>query len=130
MYYETLMESDLRDSGGHVIKVIRITDFNRSYTMGGIVIDPSMFGMNKIEFMHLQAIAAYQDDPSQPAVVASMQTAQKFAQPEGDPYYGYEYWKLFIFIPDPETGVLNQITDGAPLEFPPEMRVVLMLTGS
>ena len=81
-----LMVSDLRDTGGHIIKVLRIESFDVTYSTGGILIDPEDFGMDSVEFIHMQPITAYQDSPESAAVIASEQTAMKFADPDGTEY--------------------------------------------
>lgn len=126
MQYEELMNSDLRDSGGHQVMIVRIASFDQNYTMGGLVLNAADFGLESIEFIHLQSITALQDSAETPAVIASMQTAMKFADAET----GAEYWKLFVFVPDTENGGFMELPDGSAMEFPPELRIVLMLTGA
>jgi hypothetical protein len=75
--------------------------------------------------MSIQSITAYQDSPSSPAVVASRAVASKYI----DAVTGEQYWKVHVFIPNPENGKFEELPDGTSLASPEEMRPAIMIVG-
>jgi hypothetical protein len=126
MNYETIMSTDLRDSGGHRMDVIRMQDFGTTYPIGGITITPADFNMTEIKYMQIQPGTAYAETAEDIAVLASQQTASAYI----DAVTGETYWKINVFVPDPETGLPVELAEGAPLEFPEGLSPTIMVLGA
>lgn len=126
MQYKTIMSTDLRDSGGHRMDIIQMEDFGTTYPVGGLVITPADFGMTNIKYMQIQSGTAYSETAEDIAVLASQQTASAYL----DPDTGETYWKINVFVPDPETGLPVELASGAPLEFPVGIQPTIMVLGA
>ena len=126
MQYTTIMSTDLRDSGGHRMDIIQMEDFGTTYPVGGLVITPADFGMSEIKYMQIQPGTAYAETELAAAVLASQQTASAYV----DTDTGEQYWKINVFVPDPDTGLPVELPAGSPLEFAPGLTPTIMVLGA
>ncbi len=103
-----------------------MTDFGTTYPIGGLSFTASDFGMNEITYMQIQASTAYVETEGGAAVLASQQTVSSYV----DAITGEVTWKVNVFVPDPETGLLVELAEGSPLTFPEGLKPTLMVMGS
>lgn len=131
--FSTILESDLRDSGGHKMKIIEVTGVDGTYTSGGIVINPLDFGFTEIVSLGTPTpMVVFPDEEidgtwSVIAQVCPMRTDITLD--------GVKEWRVIVLLHPKAYGGeqgdgVMELADGTPLEFQPQAPLVMTIVGA
>ena len=129
--YDLVTASDLRDSGGHVMKLIRLNGFTGTYETGGVVLDPDWFDMREITFISAEPTTSMPlSGPSNPwslVTITSIVKADQGIATTGVANGVFE-WRILPFLYDGTT--FTELSDGSSLTFPEGLENVLLIVGA
>lgn len=129
--FETLLTTDMRDTGGRVLKVLTVTAISGPYTQGGVEITPEALGLRSIDYLGIQGLFSIpsagsptaEDYDSGPyAKVVDLLTTKVDSDLSGDPV-----WKMIVFLYAMDGA---ELPNGIEMEFHPELPVTAVAIGS
>lgn len=135
--YNTILSSDLRDSGGNQLKIVEITGVEGTYPSGGVPLDPADFGFSEILAVVAQSkviAPANLEDPETwdgPwSPLADINPIRTDVNLDGN----YE-WRLIILLHPAGFGGevgdgMFEIPDGTPMQFFPQNAPTMIVVGS
>lgn len=130
--FEFVAESDLRDSAGHTMRLVKLNGFEGTYATGGVILNPEWFGLSELLFLTAEPTTSLPlSGPTEPWTLISFNSLMRVDQGlanGGDPTGVYE-WRLLPFITDGQGG-WSEVADGDELNFPAGFEVVLLLVGA
>jgi hypothetical protein len=118
MSFEEVLRTDLRDTGGHQLLVVRATGVDGNYPAGGIVIDPDDLGFTEIVFMAVQSTVSFLDETTGVAVPFAWLSYNQIA---GE-------WRAIVFVRG-QDGTYSELPDGSPLSLDPAVAMSVMVIG-
>lgn len=129
--FTPLMEVDLRDTGGHKLAILTVTELSGTYEQGGVVIDPEEVGFNTIEYMAIQTNVSVplaemggEGDEWILVMTTSLMTIV-------DSETGELTWRWIFHQGGIENGTpLAEFPNGAPFMMPSNYAPVLVVVGS
>ena len=129
--YDLLTASDLRDSDGHTMKLIKLNGFVGTYESGGAVIDPDWVDLSEITFISAQPVTAMPfagaDEPwSLVSMTSIMRVDQGIAN--GEAATGVFEWRILPYLYDGTA--FNELADGSSLEFADGFESIILLVGA
>lgn len=129
--YDLVTASDLRDSAGHTMKLIRLKGFTGTYEVGGVIIDPEWFDLSEITFMTAEPSTAMPfSGPGEPWSLVSTTSIMRVDQgiANGGDATGIFEWRILPFLYDGTA--FNELADGSTLEFPEGLENIILLVGA
>lgn len=129
--YDLIISTDLRDSGGHKTKIVKLNSFTGTYNTGGIVLDPSWFDFNEIVTVVTQPTSAYPlSGVGEPWTLIGFNHVIKVDQGVANDGVanGVSEWRILPFITDGTT--FNELADGQSLTFPTGIEPIVIIIGS
>jgi hypothetical protein len=129
--YDLIISTDLRDSGGHKTKIVKLNSFTGTYSTGGIVLQPEWFDFTDIVSIVAQTTSAYPlSGAGQPWTLIGFNHFIKVDQgiANGGSANGVSEWRILPFITDGTT--FNELANGQSLTFPAGIQPVIIIIGS
>ena len=129
--YDLLTASDLRDSDGHTMKLIKLNGFTGTYEAGGAVIDPDWIDLSDITFISAQPTTAMPfAGPGEPWSLVSMVSIMRVDQgiANGGSATGVFEWRILPFLYDGTT--FSELADGSALDFADGFESIILLVGT
>ena len=128
--YTDLATTELRDVGGRIIKVCKLQSIEGTYESGGIILDPSYFGLSNITYASFQSSTAMPlGGEGNPWTLVSTSSLMYV---DSGLIYGGEAsgnldWRWVVSVAG-EAG-WEEFADGSDMTFPNGMAPVFMLIG-
>ena len=129
--YDLLTASDLRDSDGHTMKLIKLNGFTGTYESGGVVIDPDWLDLSEITFISAQPTTAMPfAGPGEPWSLVSMVSIMRVDQgiANGEDATGIFEWRMLPYLYDGTA--FTEVADGSSLDFPDGFESIILLVGA
>lgn len=129
--YDLITASDLRDSDGHTMKLIKLNGFTGTYETGGVVIDPDWLDLSEIVFINSQAATSMPiSGPGEPWSIVALTTIMKTDQGivTTGTANGVTEWRILPFLYDGTT--FNELADGSPLAFAEGFESIILVVGA
>ena len=134
--FNTILQTDLRDSGGHQLKVLEVVAVEGNYTAGGVILSPSNFGFDEIISFNVQGnIILPADEWNQGDTEAWVQYASITASRTDINLDGNVEWRLIVMIHpfgyggEPGDPVF-ELPDGTPMQFIPQSLPTATIIGA
>ena len=135
--YNTILSTDLRDSGGNQMKIVEITGVEGPYPSGGVPMDPADFGFSEILAVQAQSKVIGPADLNDPATWDQPWTAVADINPiRTDINLDGQYeWRLIILLHPAGFGGaqgdgLMELPDGTPMQFFPQNAPTMIVIGN
>jgi hypothetical protein len=129
--YELIISTDLRDSGGHSTKIVKLNSFTGTYETGGIVLQPEWFGFTNLVSIVTQPTSAYPlSGAGEPWTLIGFNHVIKVDQgiANGGSANGISEWRIIPFITNGTT--FEELADGQSLTFPDGIEPVVIVIGA
>jgi hypothetical protein len=129
--YNLITASDLRDSAGHTMKLIKLNGFIGTYEIGGVVLDPQWFDLREITFMTAEPTTGMPlSGPSEPWSLVTINSIMRVDQgiANGGDATGIFEWRIIPFLYDGTS--FNELADGSSLAFPEGLETIILLVGA
>lgn len=129
--YDLILSTDLRDSGGHSTKIVKLNSFTGTYSTGGIILYPEWFGFNEIEAIIAQPTSAYPlSGAGEPWTLIGFNHIVKVDQGivDSGSANGLSQWRLLPFITNGSS--YEELADGQSLTFPDGIEPIVIIVGA
>jgi len=129
--YELIISTDLRDSGGHKTKIVKLNSFTGTYNTGGIILNPSWFEFTDIISIITQPTSAYPlSGVGQPWTLIGFNHVVKVDQGIANTGVANNVpeWRIIPFITNGTS--YEELANGQSLTFPDGIEPVFIIVGS